>query len=73
VPAALALSCATHFLVSTVPVAMILSDRGRFLRIEDQGIVARAETAAGGPRLNLQPRGYVLARSHWDESSTLPW
>lgn len=28
----------------------------------DQGIVARAEAAAGGPRLNLQPRGYVLAQ-----------
>jgi len=39
----------------------------------ETGIAARAETAAGGPRLNLQPRGYVLARSHWDESSTLPW
>jgi hypothetical protein len=28
----------------------------------EQGIVARAEAAAGGPRLNLQPRGYVLAQ-----------
>jgi hypothetical protein len=28
----------------------------------DQGIVARAEAAAGGPRLRLEPRGYVLAQ-----------
>jgi len=35
---------------------------GRFCGVQDQGIVARAKTAAGGPRLNLQPRGYVLAR-----------
>jgi hypothetical protein len=28
----------------------------------DQGIVARAEAAAGGPRLILEPRGYVLAQ-----------
>lgn len=27
-----------------------------------QGIVARAEAAAGGPRLSLEPRGYVLAQ-----------
>jgi hypothetical protein len=26
------------------------------------GIVARAETAAGGPRLSLEPRGYVLGQ-----------
>jgi len=28
----------------------------------DEGIVARAEAAAGGPRLSLEPRGYVLAQ-----------
>jgi len=28
----------------------------------DQGLVARAEAAAGGPRLSLGPRGYVLAQ-----------
>jgi Glycoside-hydrolase family GH114 len=28
----------------------------------DQGIVARAEAAAGGPRLSLEPRGYVLGQ-----------
>ena len=29
---------------------------------EDPGIVARAEAAAGGPRLSLEPRGYVLGQ-----------
>jgi hypothetical protein len=28
----------------------------------DEGIAARAEAAAGGPRLSLEPRGYVLAQ-----------
>jgi hypothetical protein len=28
----------------------------------DQGILARAEAAAGGPLLSLEPRGYVLAQ-----------
>jgi hypothetical protein len=28
----------------------------------DQGIVARAEAAAGGPRLSLEPRGHVLGQ-----------
>ena len=28
----------------------------------DEGIVARAEAAAGGPRLSLEPRRYVLAQ-----------
>ena len=28
----------------------------------NSGIVARAETAAGGPRLSLEPRGYVLGQ-----------
>lgn len=28
----------------------------------EPGIVARAETAAGGPRLSLEPRGYVLGQ-----------
>jgi hypothetical protein len=28
----------------------------------DQGIAARAEAAAGGPRLSLEPRGYVLGQ-----------
>ena len=28
----------------------------------ERGIVARAEAAAGGPRLSLEPRGYVLGQ-----------
>lgn len=28
----------------------------------DQGIAARAEAAAGGPRLSLEPRGYALGQ-----------
>ncbi len=31
----------------------------------NSGIVARAEAAAGGPRLSLEPRGYVLGQLTW--------
>jgi hypothetical protein len=43
---------------------MFTADGGVIIKAgkADQGTVARAEATAGGPRLTLEPRGYVLAQ-----------